>query len=109
MAMHRIVLGLGRSDPRRVDHVNRNKLDNRRCNLRFATHAENMQNRPSHAGSSSRFRGVCWEKAVSRWRAYGQLNEVFHHLGYFDDEGQAARAAAKWRANNLPFSMEAHG
>ena len=44
--MHRLILGIPRGDKRQVDHINRNGLDNRRCNIRVATHSQNMHNRP---------------------------------------------------------------
>lgn len=40
--MHRLVVFGTEDDPGEVDHVNGDKLDNRRCNLRPCTHAENM-------------------------------------------------------------------
>lgn len=43
--MHREIMGLSKGDGKRVDHINGNKRDNRRCNLRMATHAENMRNK----------------------------------------------------------------
>src|SRR5437868_1305500 len=47
--MHRVVFG---GDSSEVDHVNRNKLDNRRSNLRAATRAQNAANRACPSGSS---------------------------------------------------------
>lgn len=43
--MHREVLGVGPSEPRMVDHINHNGLDNRGANLRLVTNAENQLNR----------------------------------------------------------------
>lgn len=43
--MHRVILGLGYEDPRDVDHINHNALDNRRSNLRACTRAVNGSNR----------------------------------------------------------------
>jgi hypothetical protein len=71
-----------------VDHINGDGLDNRRSNLRVCTFAENMANQSRHRDSVSRFKGVCWCKRDSRWKALicGQ------HLGRFDTEEEAARA-----------------
>lgn len=57
-----------------VDHINRNTLDNRRENLRFCTHRQNMQNsrkRVSILGRkpSSQYKGVSWDKRSQRWVA----------------------------------------
>jgi hypothetical protein len=105
--MHRELLGLvGRDRRTQVDHINGDKLDNRRSNLRVVTNAENQQNR-RHGSGASQHRGVSWHADSSRWRAYGSLNRKHQHLGYYDDEQDAAKAAADWRAANHPFSPEA--
>jgi hypothetical protein len=103
LRMHRLVMGLGPGDPRRVDHINRDKMDNRRANLRLVTTAENGQNVPARGGSS-RHRGVSWVTRLRRWRAEVVLAGRHHFLGHFDDEDEAARAAADFRREHMPFS-----
>jgi hypothetical protein len=44
--MHRLVMGLERGDGKVVDHINRNRLDNRKSNLRVGTQAQNNTNLP---------------------------------------------------------------
>lgn len=75
-----------------VDHINGNGLDNRRCNLRLATRADNVRNRRKTTGSSQ-FKGVYWSKAHSVWHA--QISDTVggtRFLGFYDDERHAAVA-----------------
>lgn len=45
ITLHRLIMGLSKGDKQHCDHINGNKLDNRDCNLRLCTHAQNMLNR----------------------------------------------------------------
>lgn len=72
-----------------VDHINRNRLDNRRCNLRLATKQENSINVGKHRGSS-RFMGVSWKASRKKWCAQIKLNGKVKHLGLFEKEEDAA-------------------
>lgn len=74
-----------------VDHINGDTLDNRRCNLRLCTHAENQYNQRSHGGSS-KFKGVSWDKQSQKWHAYINKEYGRVNLGLFDDEEGAAFA-----------------
>jgi hypothetical protein len=71
-----------------VDHINGDKLDNRRCNLRLCTHAENMRNRVKWRGR--KFKGV--SRFRHKWRAVIGANNITKHLGVFDTEEDAATA-----------------
>lgn len=104
--LHRELLGLVRGDGLEGDHINRDKLDNRRANLRVATRRENSQNLPSQAGTS-RHRGVAYDRIGRRWTAQVKLDGRKHSLGSFATEDAAARAAANFRAAHMPFSTDA--
>lgn len=106
MMLHRELLALPIGDPRQGDHINRDRLDNRRSNLRICTHAQNHQNRKSRAGSSSQYRGVSFHRRALKWAANGTLDGKTHFLGHFDDEQEAADVAAAWRRQHLPFSTD---
>jgi hypothetical protein len=101
LGMHRVVMRLDVGDPEHVDHRNGDKLDNRRSNLRVCSHAQNAQNRQSGRGMS-RYRGVVREKRRQKWRAQTMLGGRNYHLGYFDDEREAAAVAATFRAQPMP-------
>jgi len=109
--MHREILGLPREyDGRQGDHINRNRLDNRRSNLRIVTDAQNRQNKSPYRRATSRFRGVYWDKDKQRWRAQAIFQGRHYHLGYFQDEEETAKAASEWRTKHMPFAVEvAHG
>lgn len=104
--MHRFIAGMESGDRRKVDHVNRDRLDNRRANLRVVTDPEHSQNQTPQRGRSSQYRGVSWFPQTQRWRAYAGVNGRFIHLGYFIDEEEAAMAAAEFRAAHMPCSAE---
>ena len=71
-----------------VDHVGRHStLNNQRENLRGTLKAVEVKNH----GPISRYTGVHWHKAAEKWRATLRINRKPHHLGYFDDETDAAR------------------
>lgn len=75
----------------RVDHKNRDGLDNRRSQLRPASAAENAQNRRKRLQCSSRFKGV-WLRKSGRWGAAIMPNYRQIYLGEFESEVEAARA-----------------
>ena len=90
--MHRVIMGLTANDPRQVDHVNGNGLDNRRCNLRTCTNAENQHNQRPVRGGTSKYKGVSWHIDSGLWRAYISINKKIRHIGTFKTEIEAARA-----------------
>ena len=83
--MHTLIIGLG------ADHINGDKLDNRRENLRHATNAQNNANRKKSEGTSSKYKGVRWDKSRSKWMAALEHNHKSRTLGRFDNEEVAAR------------------
>lgn len=96
--VHRVVLSrvLGRELPKGffVDHINRNRLDNRRSNLRLATLNENNRNVGKFKGTS-RFIGVSWKKSRNKWYAQIKINGEVKYLGVYNSEVEAAKAYNK--------------
>lgn len=73
-----------------VDHINRDKWDNRRKNLRTTNGTGNGLNKHiSKGGKTSKYRGVCWDKSKNKWRAGIAVGKRFY-LGRFDVEEDAA-------------------
>lgn len=74
------------SAPDRIDHKNRNRQDNRICNLRPATSSQSNMNRPARRNG---LKGVDFFKARQKWRARVHKEGKATHLGYFDTEQEA--------------------
>jgi len=96
-----------------VDHQNNNGLDNRRANLRLATYSQNAINRPkTKLKTSSKYRGVCFEKSCQQWGAFMRIKGRQTRLGRFENEIDAAkaydRAAIKYHRDfaRLNFTRE---
>jgi hypothetical protein len=101
--MHREIMGLAKGDGLQVDHINRDRLDNRRENLRIVTMEENNRNVSPCRNSTSRYRGVCWYKKIGKWRASAEFKRQGFHLGDFQNEDDAARAVnAFWVERGYP-------
>jgi hypothetical protein len=79
-------------EQRELDHENLDKLDNRRSNLRPCAHHQNMHNIPKYANSSSQYIGVYWHKGARKWVAHAKVNRVYHYLGRYSNEVDAAKA-----------------
>jgi hypothetical protein len=90
MSMHRV---LNKTPEGMItDHINGNPLDNRKVNLRACSNLQNCMNRKSHTGSSSKYKGVCWNKGHKKWGAHIRVDKKLTSLGYFLDEADAALA-----------------
>ncbi len=72
-----------------VDHIDRNRLDNRQANLRVCTPQQNEFNKRPRS-RRSRFKGVYPYR--DKWQAAIKHNGKTHHLGVFDDDVEAAKA-----------------
>lgn len=93
VSMHRMIIGA--PEYLQVDHINGNGLDNRKCNLRLATAAQNSRNRRRTGGRSSRYKGVSFIKSKNRYVAEITFNGRRMSLGHFESEIDAARAYDK--------------
>lgn len=78
-----------------VDHANQNKLDNRRSNLRIADKSKNGMNMKKRGGTSSRHKGVTWNKSSGRWQSQIAYNGKRKFLGLFNSEDEAGHAYNK--------------
>ena len=74
-----------------TDHINCDKLDNRRKNLRSATAKENQGNKRPQRGTSA-YKGVGWVERRKKWRSYIKINGKQKSLGYFSYQEEAAIA-----------------
>lgn len=107
--LHREILGLVPGDGLFGDHINGDHLDNRRANLRVTTQPQSAQNVCSHRDSTSRHRGVSLCSRTGRWVAQAQVGGVYRFLGRHVTEDEAARVAARFRAEHMPFATSLEG
>lgn len=89
--MHRIIAQT--PEGMDTDHINGDRTDNRRSNLRVCTRRENTRNaRKTTRQTSSKYKGVCWHKRNKIWGAQIRVNGKQKYLGDFKTEEQAAHA-----------------
>lgn len=92
--LHRFILGKP-TEGYTIDHINRDGLDNRVCNLRFATFSQNNMNKGLQKNNTSGCTGVTWHKGTQRWRARIKINRKMIGLGYYQKKSDAIKARKK--------------
>lgn len=90
LTLHRYIIKYEGHDV--VDHINSNRLDNRKVNLRIVTRTQNSQNKKSSSNSTSKYIGVCFDKSRNKWAAEIRPEGKKKFLGRFNTEEEAAKA-----------------
>lgn len=88
--MHRLIMG--NPEGKYVDHINGDKLDNRRCNLRLATNTENCRNSKRPKSNKSGYKGVSFHKGANKWQAHIMVDRKSIYLGLFLTPEEAYKA-----------------
>jgi hypothetical protein len=91
-SMHRLIFARRRGDPLprslQVDHINRNRIDNRRHNLRYATRTQNQANKSKQKNNRSGYKGVSRHK--TKWEVRIRYAGKKLYLGLYLDPVTAA-------------------
>lgn len=96
----------GEEPPEKIDHKNRNSLDNCWKNLRDASEFENAWNRSKNSNNKSGYTGVT-KTPYGKWVAYTTHNGTQYYLGTFSCKHEAAEIV-KEKRDELGFD-EGHG
>ena len=89
--LHKLIMGKDGI----VDHKNRNRLDNRRQNLRLVTKQENACNRSIHKNNNSGKSGVSWNKNAKKWEAKLRFKGKVYGRKYFEELEEAVKHREK--------------
>lgn len=91
--LHRYIMEV-KAKRKIIDHINGDKLDNRKANLRIVTPSQNCMNRRISSVNTSGYKGVCWREntAGRNWCATIYKDYKQYHLGYFSTKIEAAKA-----------------
>ena len=99
--VHRLVwlYQYGKFPEQYVDHIDGDKLNNRLCNLREATLAENQKNQGIPKHNTSGFKGVYWNSKDKKWIAKSQLRGKMHYLGGYATPEEASEVYQEFCRN----------
>lgn len=105
LSLHEAIMG--KKEGLEIDHINRNPLDNRKCNLRFVTHAENSHNIRCVPNKNTGIKNIQLTK-YKKYRARYQYNGVVYNLGNsFETIEEAKEALMKsYIENNVQYNIE---
>ncbi len=83
--------------PKKIDHIDGDRSNNKIKNLRECTSAQNSWNSKTPTTNTSGVKGVIWNKANKKWRARFKCNKKIIEVGCFNDLGEARKAIAEAR------------
>lgn len=104
ISMHRLVMeknGFTIEDNKQIDHVNRNKTDNRKSNLKIVTASENLQNRGRFRNNTSGTKGVTYVGGY--WRATIGYDNKKHTVGNYKTKDEAINARVNAENNVFEY------
>lgn len=87
-SLHRHIMNC--PDNMYVDHINGNRFDNRKCNLRICTNQENNFNTVKRAVNTSGYKGVWYDKTRNKWTSEIKYNNKKVFIGRYNDIKEAA-------------------
>ncbi|ARO21566.1 hypothetical protein B2J90_29600 (plasmid) [Bacillus tropicus] len=91
--MHRVIMKAKKGE--QVDHIDMNRLNNQKENLRIVNNSQNGMNKLVQNNSTSGYKGVSWRKERKKWEAYVNKDNKRYRLGYFESKNEAAEAYNK--------------
>jgi hypothetical protein len=91
--MHRLILGTPKGQ---IDHENRDRLDNRRANLRVCTTQQNNRNISMRKDNTSGYKGVFLDKTTGHWRPIVYVDGKPKTFGQYEKKHHAVLAYDMW-------------
>ena len=91
--LHRLITGAKKGEY--VDHINGDTLDNRLCNLRICSNADNIRNGRVRTNNKSGFSGVFYDKNDGKWLAKIKVMYKTINLGRYINKEDAIQARKK--------------
>lgn len=88
-SLHRLIMKAQKGET--VDHINRNKLDNRKCNLRIVPQQKQCFNRSLSKHNKTGYKGVGFNKRLNKYIAQICKDYKTYHLGVFETKEEAAK------------------
>lgn len=82
LRLHNLIMGNKKNLV--IDHINQNKLDNRKQNLRYCSYSQNLIN-------SNKTKGIYWRKDKKKWKVKIGINYKTIHLGLYSDKRDALK------------------